>query len=355
MNDGLPASVRAGAEKAEALVKQLNETPGEGDPGVATPDEPAKNTSTADPSKPGATDPEAKATPTPDSKPTPAKPEEETFKARYFTLKGKYDADMNRLNDGLRTLQQQVDQLTEENTSLKAGNDKNTDLQGTGNTEKGRLDPDSMAEYGPEFQTMAAKMNELIDENQTLKEQLGQVNEKVGTVEQAQGQTDYETYIGRVAQQVQEAGGNFNQLNSDPAFLAWLSDIHPYTNQPRHASLQDAERHFDVVRTVRIFSEYLDSLNTEAQPETPPVEESVKEPAQQQAPQPAQPNIQPTHRPSGSDVTPPNPASGRIWTRASVKKLYMDKAAGLYRGKEADFKALEADMFRAQNEGRIQS
>ncbi len=348
MKNGLPASVRAGAEKAEALVKQLNETPGEGDQGVATPDDPTKNTLKTDPSQPGATDPKAKATQTPDPKPAPAQPdpEEETFKARYFSLQGKYDAEIPRLNESIRTLQQQVTQLTEENTSLKAGNNNNTDLQGTNNTEKGRLDPESMAEYGPEFQTMAAKMNELIDENQTLKDQLGTVNEKVGTVEQAQGQTAYDKYMGLVSAQIKDAGGDFDQLNSDPAFLTWLGGVHPYTGQPRHASLQDAERHLDVGRTMVVFNEYLGSLKNEA-----PLNKETKEPTKQ----PVQPNIQPTHRPSGSDVTPPTSGSDRIWTRASVKKLYEDKAAGLWKGKEADFKALEADLFKAQNDGRIQS
>ena len=48
------------------------------------------------------------------------------------------------------------------------------------------------------------------------------------------------------------------------------------------------------------------------------------------------------------------PAEKPIITRAQIATFYADKAAGKYRGKEAEADRLERMIFEAQRDGRIQ-
>jgi hypothetical protein len=216
--------------------------------------------------------------------------------------------------------------LTAENTRLKeAGNQKQSDLN-----DSTRIDPDSLSEYGEEFATLAKQVNNLSDENERLRGQ-------VGTVQETQGKTVYDGYINNVAAALKGKGRDFGQLNADPDFLTWLQDAHPFTGKPRHAALQEAERAMDVERTMRIFEDYLGS---------------APQPKPQPKPKP-QPNVQPNST-SVSDTNPPMPSTqGKIWTRGEISKLFKDKANGFFKGREADFQALQADVFAAQTQGRV--
>ncbi|MBI9090720.1 MAG: hypothetical protein JEZ12_16000 [Desulfobacterium sp.] len=339
MKNFLPASVKAAAERSDALIKGLNGTPEGTDPASA---EPGKTPDGNTPSDPN-------AAPTKDPAPAtlPIEKSTEDFETKYRTLQGKYNAEIPRLNEQVRTLTSRVSFLTGENASLKADKNNNADPNGSdagdGNS---RLNPDDLGKYGEEFGAMATRVNSLIDENEALKEQLGTVSGRVDTVKETQGQTDYNRYMGTVAKQVTDLGRDFNQLNADPDFLTWLQDIHAFTGQPRHASLQAAEANLDVERTMGIFKEYLGLDPTKKQSNKKP---DTKEPK----PTVPTPNLQPDHKPSGSDITPPMSTSEQIWTRGKAKQLYEAKARGDWRGKDAEFKALEADMFAAQTEGRF--
>jgi len=290
----IPESVKAAAERAEALIK-------------------AQGTPPEDGNKPEQDTPTPEAT---DQKPATQDDQADDFEAKYKTLQGKYNAEIPRLNQQIRTLQEQLQALEEQ-----------TNNQGPDEPDY-TIDPESLSEYGEEFGTLAKQINQLAAENKTLKEQLG-------TVEKTQGETAYEWYINSVAMKLKENGKDFNKMNSDPDFLTWLQEVHPFTGRPRHESLQAAERAMDVGQTMRIFKEYLGTANPTQEAKPPP-------------------NVQPSYNNPGSDTKPPIPGSqGRIWTRADIQKLYKDKTAGLYRGKDAEFKAIEADMFAAQREGRI--
>lgn len=301
----IPATVKAAANQSTKLIDQLNENPGETE--IA-----AKQEDQGNPT-------ETLATPSPEPS--------EDFKTKYLSLQGKYNAEIPRLHEATRTLQQELEQLKTENTQLKETNNQNQQ-QSTGD-----FDPEAMSEYGPEFKDMATRMNQLISENQQLKQQVGSVEQSVGTVQQEQSKKAYDHYLEQVKTQIEQTGKDFAKVNADPVFLTWLREAHPFTGQPRHAYLKDAEQRLDIGRTLQIFNEYLGS--------TPSV------PSQKPK------NVQPDSR-STSDVQPPGTNQGRIWSRADIKNLYNEKMSGKWNGKLADFKALEADIFRAQQEGRVQ-
>lgn len=318
MNDYVPASVKAASERSDELIKKLNETPNQDGQADITPDTQDKG-NTSD-------DQDAAKESRGNENPVDSKPDD--FETKYRTLQGKYNAEIPRLNDQIRTLSRQIDFMSSNQNNQ---NNQNSNEDGDDN----RLDPSSFDEYGDEFASMAKKLNRLIDENATLREQ-------VSNVSQSQGHSNRERYMDTVAKAVESMGVDFNKLNGDPDFLTWLQETIPYTGKARHESLRLAEQRLDVGSTLGIFKEYLGSnpgLSTK-----------------KQAPRPKQkqtPNFQPSHTPSGSDVSPPMSRSEKIWTRQDVNQMYRDKTDGKYRGREAEFKALEADMFAAQTEGRF--
>lgn len=317
MNDYVPASVKAASERSDELIKKLNETPNQDGQADITPDTQDEGNTSVD--QDAAKESKGNESPVSDSK-------ADDFETKYRTLQGKYNAEIPRLNEQIRTLSRQIDFMSSNQNNQ---NNQNSNEDGDDN----RLDPSSFDEYGDEFASMAKKLNRLIDENSTLREQ-------VSNVSQSQGRTDYDRYMGTVSRAVEEMGRDFNQLNADPDFLTWLQETIPYTGKARHESLRLAEQRLDVGSTIGIFKEYLELNPGQTQ----------KKQAQKQK---QIPNLQPSHTPSGSDVSPPMSKSEKIWTRQDVSQMYRDKTDGKYRGREAEFKALEADMFAAQTEGRF--
>jgi len=320
----IPTAVKAAADRSTQLIDQLNNPESSASEGETDNTSPAaEQENKGDQGKPATPEPDATRTPEP----------AEDFKTKYLSLQGKYNAEIPKLHETARTLQQELEQVKTENAQLKeaaSNNNKQDQQQSTGD-----FDPEALSEYGPEFKDMASRMNQLISENQQLKQQIGSVEQNIGSVQQEQSKKAYNQYLEQVKQQVEQAGKDFAQVNADPSFLTWLKEPHPFTGQPRHFSLKDAEKKLDVNRTLQIFREYLDSTPSKPQQ------------------QPQQPNLQPNNR-SNSDTQPPGTNQGKVWTRADIKKLYDEKMAGKWNGKLADFKALEADIFRAQNEGRVQ-
>ena len=300
----LPDRVVAAKEKAEAIQKQLNEPAPkqEGKPDQA-------------PAQPKETD--QKRSDTPD------------YKDRYQTLKGKYDAEVPRLQSEVRNLQEQMLTLRQENEALKkAETEKPQDPP----QEPVNLDYDALEDYGPEFRKLGETLQAVVKRNEQLEAELRKLNGNVESVQQASVKDAYDKFIDKVRSEVSGLGGNFDTLNTDPAFLTWLHQVPPGSQFQRIALLHDAERRHDVVQCRAIFKEYIDTQPKDKEPQPPP-------------------NVQPP--PSPDPGNPGEQQSGKNWTRQEIKQFYADKASGKFAGKEDQAKAIEADIFAAQGQGRI--
>lgn len=350
----LPSAVKAGAEKAEALQKQLaNPKPQDNQDGT-TPQsdaQPVDGTSNDGRDTSQVADAQNQ-TPKADTPPVetqqddakPPEDTEETWQQRFLALQGKYNAEVPRLNLELRNLQNAVSVLQTENKQLKEAANSKPPIDQNGN-DNPAIDPQEFSEYGPEFVQAFEKLQA---ENNQMKEKL---NGLVSDVQSQQPEPqpasagNYNNYMNQVIIEVAKLGANFDNMNTDAGFLGWLKEIPVGMTEPRVASLRRAESLRDVVSTVKIFEEYLGTTTTvEQQPaggETP------------QTPAPvAQPNIQPAPSNTGTDNNPPV-QNQKIWSRAEIKKFYADKAAGVYRGRDEEATALEQDIFLAQQQGRV--
>lgn len=131
---------------------------------------------------------------------------------------------------------------------------------------------------------------------------------------------------------------DWEQVNSDPAFLAWLGEPDMYTGVTKLALLQDSVTKRDAVRAAKFFTEYKKLINPEQPEVTPPQARLSKahlvSPGRSKAP-----------------AANPNPSNKRTWSRPEIAKLYDDHLAG--RISQKDFEEYERDIFAAQHENRI--
>jgi hypothetical protein len=168
--------------------------------------------------------------------------------------------------------------------------------------------------FGPEIldvaqraakQAMAPAMERLEQENEELREGLQR------------------TVKGSIDRELDAAVPNWRQVNQDVRWFQWLADYDIYSGYRRQDLLNDATAKGDAGRVIAIFRGFLAAAG-----------------------QPAQP---------GQATAGAQQASGgaRIYTRPEIQKLYAQYMRGAYRGREAEWRALEADIIAAGREGRV--
>ena len=258
---------------------------------------------------------------------------EDSYRDRYMTLQGKYNAEVPRLQQQLQDMTSKVRDL--ETRLSQQGDAKTPSSQEPGsNKETSSFDLDEVGEYGDDFRKMGETLLAVQKENAQLRDQLQSLGQ---SFQQTQTQTAHNSYLDRVAGQLSKVGQDLQQLNRDPKLLDWLKQPDGMSGQTRHDSLRKAQAAQDVDLTIKIFRAFLGDS-----------------PTHQQAKQ-HMPNVQPPQHNTGSDISPQQGQQGRMWSRSDISQFYRDKTLGKYGGEEGRKRAaaIEADIFAAQREGRI--
>ena len=315
----LPRQVEAQLKEIEAIEKQLAEgqNPQPADPAPAEPTEPVD---------PKPADPEPKPV---EPKPAPAEPEvpEEKWQQKYKTLKGMYDAEVPRLHAELRDLKATVESLR------KATETKPAEPPKPAAPEKLVTDED-VAAFGQDLievqrkvarevaQEFRKDIDDLRAENATLREQLT----KTGT------QVSEATFEQRLHRLVPD----FDAVNTDPKWIAWLNEFDPLIRGPRKLVAQEAFNRGDaeaVADYVKLFREV-----------TAPVEPApqVTEELERQ--------IQPSRSASSTQTASPK---GKTYSTADITKMFNKVAQLGNQGKVDEARKLEAEIDAAYMEGRV--
>jgi hypothetical protein len=315
----LPRQVEAQLRELEALEKQLTE---------------ANNPAPADP------------TPTPaelpqDPQPTPAEPKpveptptptepvvaEETWQQKYKTLKGMYDAEVPRLHADLRDLKAQVDNLrkaaetkpaeqAKPATSEKLVTDADVEAFGSDLIEVQRkVAREVAAEFRGELDAMRA-------ENDKLREQLTSTGTQVS-------EASFEQRLYRMVP-------DFETVNADPKWIAWLNEVDPLLRAPRSSVAQQAFNRGDAEGVAH----YVAMFKKSVAPVEPTADKATELELQ----------IQPNR---GATSTPPTSQKGKVYTNADIEKMFR-KATDLgVKGRVDEAKKLEAEIDAAFMEGRV--
>ena len=310
----LPRQVEAQLRELEALEKQLTDAQNP----EPTPAEPPQ-------------DPQpAPAEPTPvEPTPTPTEPvvAEETWQQKYKTLKGMYDAEVPRLHADLRELKGQVDSLRKASETkpvepakpaapTKLVTDADVEAFGQDLIEVQRKVAREVAsEFRGELDAMRA-------ENEKLREQLTSTGTQVS-------EASFEQRLYRMVP-------DFEAVNADPKWIAWLNEVDPLLRAPRSSVAQQAFNRGDaegVAHYVAMFKQTIAPVEQKAD-KTEELERQL------------QPN-------RGATSAPPTSQKGKVYTNSDIEKMFR-KAADLgTKGQTDAAKKLEAEIDAAFMEGRV--
>lgn len=315
----LPRQVEAQLRELEALEKQLaesqNPAPADPDPKLAEPPQDPQ----PQPAEPKPVEP----TPTP-TEPVVA---EEKWEQKYKTLKGMYDAEVPRLHADLRDLKAQVDSLRKASetkpvepakpvAATKLVTDADVEAFGQDLIEVQRKVAREVAsEFRGELDAMRA-------ENEKLREQLTSTGTQVS-------EASFEQRLYRMVP-------DFEAVNADPKWIAWLNEVDPLIRAPRSSVAQQAFNRGDaegVAHYVAMFKQTIAPVEQKAD-KTEELERQL------------QPNRGATSAPTASP-------KGKVYTNADIEKMFR-KAADLgTKGQTDAAKKLEAEIDAAFMEGRV--
>lgn len=322
----LPKQVQAQLKELEKIEQQLAQgtTPAPADP------EPQDDPK---PAEPPADPVPAPADPKPvDPKPTPAEPvvPEEKWEQKYKTLKGMYDAEVPRLHAELRDLKATVESLrkaTETKPAEPAKPAEPTKLVTDADVEAFGSDLIEVQrkvarEVAAEFR---AELDSLKAENNDLRKQIGETGNKVV-------EASFETRLHRLVP-------DFEAINVDPAWIAWLEEVDPMLRGPRKMAAQNAFTNGDAEGVAH----YVNLFKAATAP-------AAVEPASQTAEE-LERQIQPSRNSAAS--TPVASPKGRTYTTADINKMFKQVADLGVRGDLDKARKLEAEIDAAYMENRV--
>ena len=140
---------------------------------------------------------------------------------------------------------------------------------------------------------------------------------------------------------------DYNDIDVAPEFSTWLKEFNPGTG------IQNLQRWAEGI-TVRDKATCLSIINNFLVSPQGQAFKARRNPTQQTPAPNQQPNV-----PLGTHVDPTTVTTqpvGKIWTGKEITAFYTERAKpdGTYKGNPDEAARIEADIFKAQTEGRVQ-
>lgn len=250
------------------------------------------------------------------------KPQEIDWQHKYAVLQGKYNKEIPQLQNQVKYLMGELEKSKETKEDAPAPQIAPT------------INPKDYEEYGEEFVKLANIINNLTSENESLKGQLTSVSNTQTNIQENQQQSSVKAFYA----ELNRLCPAWEKINVDPNFLSWLAQsADQFGQKTRQDYLDDATQQGDAVGVATIFNSFKDKYYSSKRPVNKPTLE-------EQAPPKTQ---------SAEVRTGKTNKQAKVWTGDDIKKFYSDKAMGKYKHNPDVAKKLEADLFKAQQEGRI--
>jgi DNA repair exonuclease SbcCD ATPase subunit len=303
---GLPQQVRNAEDRSNTLIAQIEEGRKEDQAAPQPAPKPAE-----EPAAPPPAPPEADAA---------------EWRARYNTLRGKYDAEVPRLAKELREIKERNKALDEQIASLR------TELQtaqakapATPALDDLNLDPDLVAYIEQRAQAIAAQqmepMRQMVDESKADREA------RLAREQDEERKT-------RFLNELTEFVPDWQAFDKEPGFDAFLKQQDEATGSSRQDVLTSAARSYDVLGVARVFNRY-----RTVRAATPAAQQVIPDLSQQVVP-------------SASGTAQVVAGDKKVLRASEVRKFYTDVSRGAIRDPER-IKSMQAEIETAQREGRI--
>ncbi|NCC84832.1 MAG: hypothetical protein EOM03_12010 [Clostridia bacterium] len=172
-------------------------------------------------------------------------PKHENWEAKFHTLQGKYNAEVPRLNDLARQQAAEIQRLT----SLVEAKQEQPPATAPAKT---TLNREALEAYDDEFGKLVDLIEAQKAEIDVLKSTLGQVQ---GNVQQV-GQHQQATATDMFWRELRAAVPDFDAINADPAFVAWLNEPDGLSETPRKVIGDTAMKALNHEKVARIIKEF---------------------------------------------------------------------------------------------------
>lgn len=184
--------------------------------------------------------------------------------------------------------------------------------------------PEEVEEYGEDFLNMVQRAAEKIAKpnDSNVADELKTLKDQFEGIVQHQVKSEEDRFYDELTKEVPD----WEQINEDEGFHAWLADEMPLTGRERQYFLQKAQQRFDAKTVITFFATWKGESGKQSY-----FPDSV----------------------TNSNELGDEPEDTDIITRADIEEFYKDKKLGRYRGKEDEARQIELKIFRARNEGRI--
>ena len=325
----LPPRVQAELDAAEAQLAALNQPA----PAVDTDAheaEPVVNddaTATAPVAAAAPIAPEPQPAPAPaPSTPQAAPASEETWEHRYRTLQGMRRAEMDQFRQREAAMQQQMDGLARQLEELR---------------KPSQPPAPASADTAKDAEVFGSDLVEMVQRvvhgsfgaiAQQFDARLTAMEQRLNGTTSAVAQTADQVFTSQLAALVPD----YEQVNADDRFLAWLAEVDPVYGVPRQAALTNAADARDALRVANVFKAFKATLTPAPAPAPTPASELNRQVA-----------------PRSGASAPAAPAAKPYFSAAEVNAFYRDVQRGVYRGREDEMLQREAAFNDALAEGRI--
>lgn len=339
-NPNIPPAVAAQAARATQLQQEEIDKRNavEGDP----PADPAPiNPPAEKPTEKPVTPPQPQVDP-----PLEAEPSDDTWKHKFQSMKGRYDSDVPKFRGQIDMLQQQVNNLNRVIANLPVPSD--TPAPEPRSESRVYVTPEEEAEYGTEFVDFASRLaqREIDRVTQPLADEVKQLRTQVGTVDNSLYAKERATMVEKLDEEVP----NWLEINDTDEFKDWVQLTDPYSGRTRKELADAAFQQNDFPRVLAFFKGFLAELAATMAPQN----KSEPTPAAT-APRVALSDLAAPGRakPAATPSSGVPPEQQTIITPKFITKFYLDRQLGRYKGRETEAADIEAQIFRAANEGRV--
>lgn len=325
-----PAVARLAAQANELQNQSINPDPPPGDP---PPQDPPQDPPPQDPPQ----DP-------------PADPADDgSWKHKFLSMQGRYNADVGRLRGQVEAMSGQVANLNNLLSKVKSAPPAREETFRQAPA-KPLISAEEVAEYGEEFVDFASRLagqevsratGPLMREIENLKQQVGGVGEHIH-------QNARDQLLSRLDAELP----GWREVNQNQEYLDWLSLTDPYTGAMRQDILSEAYEQNNFPRVAAFFKGFLAELAATATPQR-----GIEPNGGGKSPKIALESIvAPGRAKSAAAITPPGaPPEKPFITTSQISKFYTDVASGKFKGNEAGQRDFEAKIFEAEKEGRIRN
>lgn len=319
MTVALPKAIQAEVDAAEQLMQGTQEPTA---PALADPPKPPEPAPAPQPPAP----PPEPSAPTTVATPEPHDQDADYWKRRFVTIEGKYRAEVPQLSETVRNLQSQLQAMQSQQAPRPEPKveplitPKDEEAFGTDLI-------DAMRRVSREE---SRALNQRLDALASALERVSQVTGKVDQVERKVQLTAEQMFYVELGRGVPD----WQQVNADARWHAWLSEYDPVAGRTRQESLNEAHAAFDHARVAALFNMFKTTLP----PAPAPQKSGQAELARQVAPS----------RSSTATVSPP---AAKVFT--SKEYAYWTDPRRVHTEDRAKLDAMLTELEQAQAEGRI--